>query len=196
MDQGVRSEVDAIGYLSVITDPRHGFFGGYLIVNATGRPLEFHCTAPVRANRAQEILYGPTLQEFLYGEHIGRALVERADTTPDLFCTDAVAMLALRPLIKKPLALVFNDDEPSGHERRKSGADEAPDQALSHPPLERDLTTGSCRITCAATHAKDLAAIDRMLPNLEGLDFAEPFERIYAAIEEAHGPARPESEAA
>ena len=58
--------VPAIGFLTAVEHAEYGFFGGYLIVNAAGRPLEFHCTAPVKATRAQEILYGPTLRDYLY----------------------------------------------------------------------------------------------------------------------------------
>ena len=56
-------------------DVEQGLFGGYLVLNLLGRPLEFHCTAPVRPNRAQEILYGPTLDPYLCGERIGQTLV-------------------------------------------------------------------------------------------------------------------------
>ena len=58
-----------------------------------GRPLEFHCTSPVRPSRAQEILYGPTLQPYLLGEQISGALLEAAKLTPWLILTDAAAML-------------------------------------------------------------------------------------------------------
>ncbi|MGW8256618.1 MAG: hypothetical protein ACWGMZ_03940, partial [Thermoguttaceae bacterium] len=58
----------ALGFLTIIQHEQHGLFGGYLLLNTSGRPLEFHCTAPIKPNRAQEILYGPTLESFLYGE--------------------------------------------------------------------------------------------------------------------------------
>lgn len=48
----------ALGFLTVVEHKQHGLFGGYLVLNQVGRPLEFHCTAPVKPNRAQEILYG------------------------------------------------------------------------------------------------------------------------------------------
>ena len=51
----------AIGFLTTVASASHGVFGGYLLVDEVGRPLEFHCTAPVRVSRAQEILYGPYL---------------------------------------------------------------------------------------------------------------------------------------
>src|SRR5512137_623050 len=77
-----------IGFLTICERPELGIVGGYLVLNTAGRPLEFHCTVPVRPSRAQEILYGPTLKPFLYGEQIGRALIAKAVSQPLFVCTD------------------------------------------------------------------------------------------------------------
>jgi hypothetical protein len=184
MGQDGRNAVSAIGFLTVVRDERHGLCGGYLIVNPSGRPLEFHCTAPVRPNRAQEILYGPTLEEFLYGEHIGRTLVERGGEQTALLCTDSQPMMSLRPLVSQPLALVCapGDDNESASKQRYRV-----DPQHDGPPAARMLTVRGCQITAAPAHAEDLVAIDDLLPALDGLDLAEPFERIRAAISEAQG---------
>src|SRR5262245_21892116 len=55
----------AIGFYTVVAHEQHGLFGGLLVLNRNGRPLEFHCTAPLKPNRAQEILYGATLESYL-----------------------------------------------------------------------------------------------------------------------------------
>ena len=65
----------AFGFLTAIDSPSHGLFGGYLVVDLTGRPLEFHCTAPIKVSRAQQILYGSTLQNHLHGQQIGACLL-------------------------------------------------------------------------------------------------------------------------
>ena len=70
-----------LGFLTVVEHPQYGLFGGYLVLNTAGRPLEFHCTAPIKPNRAQEILYGPTLESFLYGEQIGQTLINQGGVT-------------------------------------------------------------------------------------------------------------------
>ena len=46
----------SLGFLTVVDGGDTGCIGGYLVLNMGGRPLEFHCTAPVRANRSQQIL--------------------------------------------------------------------------------------------------------------------------------------------
>ena len=78
----------ALGFLTVVEHPQHGLFGGYLLLNLAGRPLEFHCTAPIKPNRAQEILYGPTLESYLYGEQIGCTLLGQAKIEPLAVFTD------------------------------------------------------------------------------------------------------------
>jgi hypothetical protein len=97
----------ALGFLTVLEHPQQGLFGGYLVLNMAGRPLEFHCTAPVKANRAQEILYGPTLEPFLYGEQIGQTLLAKAKTAPLVVCTDRPPALAVRQHVQVPVALVL-----------------------------------------------------------------------------------------
>ncbi len=41
----------ALGFLTILEHQQHGLVGGYLLLNTAGRPLEFHCTAPVKATR-------------------------------------------------------------------------------------------------------------------------------------------------
>src|SRR5215467_10712071 len=96
----------SLGFFAVVEYPQHGLFGGYLLLNAAGRPVEFHCTAPVKPNRAQQILYGPTLESFLYGEHIGASLIKASQQTPLAVLVDQPAALAIREHIKSPAALV------------------------------------------------------------------------------------------
>ena len=103
----------ALGFLTVVDDRQHGLFGGYLVVNASGKPLEFHCTAPIKPNRAQEILYGPTLLPYLYGEQIGKTLLAAAKADPLVVCTDREPALALGEHLDVPVVLVLPQDHPA-----------------------------------------------------------------------------------
>src|SRR5437870_9020717 len=95
-----------IGFLTIVENVELGLLGGYLLLNAAGRPLEFHCTAPLKPTRTQEILYGPTLKPYLYGEQIGRTLLTKSKATPILVCTDSEAVLAAREFAQIPLVFV------------------------------------------------------------------------------------------
>lgn len=161
----------AIGFLSAIERAPHGLFGGYLLLNAAGRPLEFHCTVPVKPNRAQQILYGPTLEPFLYGEQIGATLVNKSALRPLVVLVDVSPMLAVRQHIDLPTALVTTADaSPSLH---------LPDYC-SQLPLGRNL------LAVPARYAADGELIRQRLAALDDLfDLVEPFSRIREAIEEA-----------
>ena len=108
----------ALGFLTIINNPQHGFFGGYLILNMSGRPLEFHCTAPIKPNRAQEILYGPTLEAFIYGEQIGQTLLKQSSHEPLMVCTDCEPALAVRQYVSWPVALVLPPEQSVDYRER------------------------------------------------------------------------------
>ena len=185
------------GYLSTVQAAEHGYFGGYLIVCALGRPLEFHCTAPVRPSRAQEILYGPTLQTYLIGEQIGGTLLRAAKLTPRLVLTDQAAMLAVRPRAGVPIArLLVRVDEPGAAalSHRLASGEFASSDACASPgddpaarlesthghfpgPYELQLPPGFESERGAVLESIALAA--------QHIDLAEPFSRIHEAIHEA-----------
>lgn len=152
------------GFLTAVESPQHGLFGGYLVVDALGRPLEFHCTAPVKVSRAQQILYGPTLHGHLHGQQIGGALLAESKATPAVVLIDHDAMLHVRPHTRLPVAFV---------------------RPLDGAPAE-GFRVGASHVTPHSSDASDQTAIRERLANLaNAVDLREPFERIRAAIEEA-----------
>lgn len=178
----------ALGFLTVVEHPQHGLFGGYLVLNFAGRPLEFHCTAPVKPNRAQQILYGPTLKEYLYGEQIGLTLVSKAKVPAAVVLTDVEPALALRPSIDIPLALLLPQPGPVADDgpRAFDPSDPSPgsQRGVDHLTL---LEVGGRQLAVASQFAADRAALASVLqPQAERLDLAEPFQRIRDAIAEAH----------
>ncbi len=196
----------ALGFLTVLDYPEYGLFGGYLVLNALGRPLEFHCTAPVRPNRAQHILYGPTLEPYLFGEQIGCALVAAAKTDPRVVFTDREPVLALRQFVKMPVVLVLGDEDGPGRGGERPATDSAetgPPRGLSpsgtgpSPPLRLDpphavagpvtaFELGRNRLAVPLAAVDDRHEVTVRLADLpESFDLAEPFERIREAIEEA-----------
>lgn len=178
-------------FLTVITSEPHGAFGGYLILNEIGRPLEFHCTAPVKPNRAQEILYGPTLEEYLLAEQIGQTLVKQATATAPIILTDVPALVALRHYIAEPVCLVMTGDNPpntpdemTDGPSRKFRVEAAHSQP--HPPAMSRFQRGGRQFAVAAEFEQDVATSGERLAALgESMDLLEPFQRIREAIHEA-----------
>lgn len=158
----------ALGFLAILNSPQHGVFGGYLVVGPHGRPLEFHCTAPVKPNRAQEILYGPTLLPYLYGEQIGATLLAKSKVSAQIVLVDELAALALREQIDAPVAALLAND-----------ADAA---RLGFSQFD----IGEHCLAVSPAFATDQTAITRTLAEVVArLDLAEPFTRIHEAIREA-----------
>src|SRR3982750_3366346 len=128
------SQETTFGYLSVINSAEHGYFGGYLIVGPLGRPLEFHCTAPVRPSRAQPILYGPPLEPFLLGEQIAGAMLDAAKLKPRLILTNCEATLHARSRISSPMVQMSVNPDPTGGSiapRDASTASSGPHESFS-----------------------------------------------------------------
>jgi len=180
-----------VGFLTVCEHEAQGLFGGYLILNTAGRPLEFHCTAPVRPSRAQEILYGATLRAYLYGEQIGQALLEKAKTTPLVIFTDAEPILAVRDFTSLPVACVLPPAD-----RADAGANEPAgplrlDEGRSGPPSPFGLRlhtfqVGSQRLAVLQGHEQDAPIIVKHWePSAADFDMLEPFGRIREALDEA-----------
>jgi len=154
-----------LGFLTVVENAELGLLGGYLLLNAAGRPLEFHCTAPVKPNRAQEILYGPTLLPFLYGEQIGQTLLTKSKLTPVVICTDSEAVLAVREFTQIPVVYAVDGD----------GA----------------FSLAKSRVVTSTHHRDDEPAIRAAWPpQADHLDLREPFTRIREALDEAQKTAR------
>lgn len=174
----------SLGFLTVVESAQHGLCGGYLLLNASGRPLEFHCTAPIKPNRAQEILYGPTLQPFLYGEQIGQTLLGKSRLQPALVCTDCKPALAVREHVDLPVVLVCGglsgEAAATGSECRHRV-----DPAHAGPRLV-SFRLGEMPLAVGKGFESDQRAAEELASRLGGLfDLSEPFQRIREAIEEA-----------
>lgn len=203
MGSGGAKSVSALGFLTVVEHPQFGLFGGYLVLNMAGRPLEFHCTSPIKPNRAQEILYGPTLEGFLYGEQIGQTLVSQATSHPLVICTDRCSALATREFVSAPMVLVIPPEEDT---QDNAARDESPKAEGSKAEGSKGRSEKSYRVDAAHRGAPRLVRFDLGRNHLaiaesadgdrqqiskslatvaESFDLAEPFGRIREAIEEA-----------
>jgi len=156
------------GYISAVESAEHGFFGGYLLVSPLGRPVEFHCTAPIRPSRAQQILYGPTLQPYLLGEQIAGTLLAKAQTRPQIILTDQSSVLCHRAKLAIPIVYLDITE---------------PDASINRPNA---LNISGHAIDLAPGYESDADAAIALLTTLAGhVDLPEPFERIHEAIREA-----------
>ena len=160
-----------LGFLTALGDLRHGVIGGFLVLNMAGRPAEFHCTSPVRPNRAQEILYGETLKSFVYGEQIAPALVGRAKLELVAVLTNDPNMLSANTLLNVPLGIVLRHvpDLISKEEN------------ISKQPIAKELLSSGdeCDIVAKPAHSSDSgggAQYGRDCGSFDGLFFCESLD--------------------
>lgn len=157
-----------LGFLRVLELDGGGFVGGMLVTNHLGRPLEFQCTTPLKPNRTQVILYGPTLAPFIYSELIGKTLFARLDIKPQLIVIDQDPLLDLRLHVQVAVAQLL-DEQAKG----SSLADET------------RLQVGKQHLRFHADVPEDRDEAARHLSALPGdADLREPLERVSEALKE------------
>jgi len=158
-----------LGFLTTIECPDGALIGGLLVTNHFGRPLEFQCTTPVKPNRTQEVLYGPTLVPFLLGEVIGQTLVEKVNIKPNLILIEQEQAIELQNHISIPVAILSDLD-----------------QILEEKSSFICEQVGKNRLRFDADHQAGRIAIENTSKKIPGdADLGEPFERVREALNEA-----------
>jgi hypothetical protein len=152
-----------LGFLTAVEDPERGLVGGLLITNRFGRPLEFQCTTPVKANRTQQILFGPQLQPYILTELIGKTLIEKVGVKPHLVLTESPDLLALREHVSVPVASLIDG---------KVSSDET-------------MPLGKQKLRFHDAHAADRSEIAKHAAQIpDSADLKEPFDRVREALTE------------
>jgi hypothetical protein len=130
-----------------------------------GRPTEFHCTEAVKPTRAQEILYGTTLDAYLYSDLLGKSLLTAAKTQPNLICVDSSSAFDLKTVVDATVVLVLTES--------------TEDHSF------QELNLGQNRICLPAQNIQGLAGIpNEIQERIAEWDLSEPFQRIHEAIQE------------
>ena len=160
-----RSRQLHIGFLTALETRDRGYVGALLVTDRFGRPLEFQCTTPVRPNRTQELLYGPTLTPFIYSDLLGATLLNKVGVRPAFVITDRPEMLELRRQADVPVAVLRN-------------AEESTDDDSS-------VTIGSSRFAVHEEFQSDVESIRKLTEVLSRqADLSEPLERVSEALAE------------
>jgi hypothetical protein len=177
---GKPSGLGSFGFLTVVGDGQDGFVAGLLTLDPRGRPMEFHCTAPLRPNRAQTILYGPTLRPYIVAEQLARVLTQHVKGRLNILWTDDADVLPVREVVEYPVGLVRCARPTSA----PHGA--ADSTAIAHA----NPVGGTCDARAFDVHAAfvhDRASIEQAWQEAaRWIELWEPFERIREAICEAH----------
>ena len=168
-----------------------GLCGGLLLVDTSGRPIEFHCTAPIPPNRAQEILYGSTYEEFLYGESIAKALLEKCSKKPSMLLSNQQSVCAIRNLMDIPAVLVEKNsdekgDQPDESKQTQMGLFDSHCEGVHRDGLVAIESRAEGNLFVVAGHCDDAKTVTGIIACfVASCDIDEPFNRIGLAINEA-----------
>ena len=152
-----------LGFLTVIDQSPSGLTGGYLVLNQAGRPLEFHCTVPQSPEKIQKILYGNTLQPFLYGERIAQTLIQRSKLPVFSILTNHVAVLPVQVSVLTPIIYIF------GEQTRQKSHDLFPQVREIPEELNESLKTFGIDSTHLQTRVSGQEETPRV-PDVPGFD--------------------------
>ena len=175
-----------LGFLTAVEDAERGYVGGLLITNRFGRPLEFQCTAPVKPNRTQQILYGPTLRPYVLGELIGRTLLEKVGVKPHLVLVESLDLLDLRAATSTPVvSLLSNVKSPKAKKTGDSENQRIEQNGQSEETMPNSLRLGNEAVVFHTSHDEDRTEIEKFAKLVPAdADLREPFERVREALEE------------
>ncbi len=136
--------------------------GGSLVTDSKTRPIEFRCTSPIRPSNYQRMLYGNTLDEYMFVDLIGVPLVTATKESIDLVLVDDERFLAIRPNIDIPVILIPHSAQNG----------ENPSIALStYPGFEAERSAAQSQLVALFSKVSDIL---------------EPFERVRLALDQAH----------
>ncbi|AEH50793.1 hypothetical protein [Pseudothermotoga thermarum] len=154
-----------IGYISTKKIDEK-YVGGLLIVDQAGIPLEFKYTEPVIPTQLQKILYGKSLETYLYVEVIGKNLLKKAENKCEFYFTDTPILVDCAENV------FFITYHPSiVEEVQKISAEECVIPAQS----------GSIKVSAAKEIKQE--TLEKLVKMLEEIDVMEPFQRLQKALE-------------
>ena len=137
--------------------------GGILTTDIETRPFEFRVTSPIRPTQVQQILYGASLKDYVYGELICAPLVKATKEKLSAVLTKDSFLIAIRPIVPTPVIFIH-----SGGTQESDGI--KPVSFSSHRNFQNELAFAKTILT----------------PIIQKHDLLEPFERLRLALHEIH----------
>jgi len=152
-----------LAFMDVLLFSDGAIRGGILTTDIETRPYEFRITSPIKPTQLQQMLYGTSLKEYVYGELICAPLIKATKEKISFVLTKERYILEVRPLVAVPIVLMSYDDTAVGN-----GLKPVSFQVQKDYPAE-------------LSHAQTL-----LTPIAQKLDLMEPFERLKLALNEVH----------
>lgn len=152
-----------LAYLMCPQDAAGSYLGALMLTDHRTRPQHFSFVSPIRPTKIQRILYGPTLDEHLKVDVIGKKLLSDLPYVPELLVVETPELIGVRRVVHLPTAFLTKTGD----------GDIEPGRLTS---LRYD--TGA--------YTDDEEVVGQILASLETtVDLVEPFNRMREALKEA-----------
>lgn len=137
--------------------------GGILTTDVETRPFEFRVTSPIKPTQVQQILYGASLKDYVYGELICTPLVKATKEKLSMVLVKEIFLISMRPLVSVPVIIVRSSNSQTGDGIRSVSFS-------PHQNFRNELSFAQTILT----------------PVMQKHDLLEPFERLRHALNEVH----------
>ncbi len=149
--------------------------------------MEFHCSLPIKPSRAQTILYGDTLEDYLVGEQISYALYSKVRNTPQIVLTDLMPVLALRRICPTPVACLDIRSDSANESQAESGKFSLELPVGAQQLKVTKFALNDSQLAVSVDFASDIRVIEDVWQKLSPqFNLVEPFDRIVEALREAN----------
>jgi len=152
-----------LAFIDVTVFPDGSIRGGILTTDIETKPYEFRVTSPIKPTQTQQILYGSSLKDYVYGELICAPLIKATKEKLSMVLAKENYLMSTRPLVSVPVILIH----PSG---TQSSVGIKTVSLSPHKNFQNELT-----------FAQTILA-----PVMQKHDLFEPFERLRLALGEVH----------
>lgn len=159
-----------LGFVDIAVFQDGSIRGGILVTDSETRPYEFRVTSPVKPTPLQQVLYGSSLREYVYGELICAPLIKAAKENLTLVLVKESNLLAIRDAgeIAVPIILISQDAKTINPNDGKSNV--KPLAISSHRKYQGEEVWAQTILSQIMQHH----------------DLMEPFERVHTALTEVH----------
>ncbi|MEP0860710.1 MAG: hypothetical protein HRF52_04670 [Ignavibacterium sp.] len=137
--------------------------GGILTTDIETRPFEFRVTSPIKPTQVQQILYGASLKDYVYGELICAPLVKATKEKLSMVLAKDNYLVAMRPLVSTPVIFIQSNGSQVSDGIK-------PVTFFSHRNFQNELAFAQTILN----------------PIMQKHDLLEPFERLKLALHEVH----------
>ncbi len=110
----MRQDDYLLGYLAHYQTSQRAYYGGLLITNVRGIPLEFRHSEGIKPSRLQATLYGDSLDASVGSDALAPALYDALSAKPDLLLIDTGSRILFGSFLHahRPAALLVPLDDP------------------------------------------------------------------------------------